>query len=64
MTRFEAETKICELIKEAVKVLKDFEPNSNYLAMSYHNGNIIAYNDAFMKDEIQPIDVNVEGAKV
>ena len=60
MDKKQAENKLFELMTEAVKILKEFEPNSNYLTMVYlgdiGNGRVNIYNDAFRYDDVKPID--------
>ena len=61
MNRKQTEDRLREIMKEAVILLKEYEPNSDYLAMSYHNGRFVAYNDAFRSDvkKIDIIDYNL-----
>lgn len=60
MDKEQAEKRLFELMTEAVKILKEFEPNSNYLTMVYlgdiGNGRVNIYNDAFRYDDVKPID--------
>lgn len=62
MNKEQAEKRLYELMTEAVKILKEFEPNSNYLTMVYlgdiGNGRVNIYNDAFRHDDVKPIDIN------
>ena len=61
MTKEECEKRIAEKIREAVAVLKEYEPESGYLAISYSedkdDATIHAYNDAFRKDNIKVVDL-------
>lgn len=61
MNKSEVEHKLVALISEAVEILKEYEPQSGYLAATYmeeHGSRTMRiYNDAFKKDGIKALDI-------
>lgn len=61
MSENETKNKLIALVSEAVAVLKEYEPQSGYLATSYvedtDGASIHIYNDAFRKDGIKAIEI-------
>ena len=51
MTRRECEKKLAELMKEAVKVVKEYEPQTEYISLSLTEGSIHGVNEYFNKDK-------------
>ena len=66
MTRQECEEKIAELMKQAVDVLLEYQPNDEVLSMSWYRktGNILVFNGAFCDyRDIKPVERIVEYRK-
>lgn len=61
MNKSEVEHKLIALISEAVEILKEYEPQSGYLAATYMeeygSRTMRIYNDAFKKDGIKALDI-------
>lgn len=68
MSEKETKNKLIALVTEAVAILKEYEPQSDYLAMTYltdvDNRTIRIYNDAFKKDNIKAIDIWVDNPEI
>lgn len=66
MTRQECEEKIVDLMKQAVDVLLEYQPNDKVLSMSWHRktGNILVFNGSFCDyRDIEPVECIVEYRK-
>ena len=69
MNRIECETLLKNKIVEAVQILKEYDPTSDYLILAYflnddgqHKAK--AHNEAFKNDDVKTIDLNTEVSKV
>ena len=65
MTRQECEEKIVDLMKQAVDVLLEYQPNDRILSVSWHrdSGNISFFNGSFRDCDIKPVERIVEYRK-
>ena len=68
MNESQINTRMVALISEAVAVLKEYEPQSGYLATSYvedgDGASIHIYNDAFRKDGVKAVDIWVNDPEI
>ena len=51
MTREEVENRITEKFIEIIDTVKEYEPKTTYIALSFLNGNIHGFNDYFYTEK-------------
>lgn len=51
MTREEVENRITEKFIEIIDTVKEYEPKTTYITLSFVNGNILGFNDFFYTEE-------------
>lgn len=51
MTREEIENKVAEMFGEIIDLIKEYEPQTEYISLSFLNGDIMGFNDYFIKND-------------
>ena len=51
MTREEVESKIIDKFKDIIDTVKEYEPKTTYITLSFVNGSILGFNDFFYTEE-------------
>ncbi len=51
MTREEIENKVAEMFGEIIDLIKEYEPKTEYVSLSFSSGNIMGFNDYFIKND-------------
>lgn len=45
------ENKVAEMFGEIIDLIKEYEPQTEYISLSFLNGNIMGFNDYFIKND-------------